>query len=152
MSRLKTFLLVAVSCILSSFVTAAVVLYLDVKPGTNTFSQSGDVVCIIDSDTEIEVETGNVPSAVFVNQNSNEIKELFEDETEISSVSAFSHTEETETVISPVESASGYYRLQGRDKYHVEGCRHLKGKQNVESVSQSDIYAQNLSPCKNCIK
>ena len=146
MSKLKTILLVLVSSVISSLITAVVVLYIDVKPKSNVFAEAGDVAFY-----GVEKEVSNEPvvvmtgKATFVSDNENvdetDAKDLSSDESQADTIE---HDENT--------SESEFYMLTGRDKYHKSDCYYIRDKDNVVSVTMSEITDKGFEPCKKCLK
>lgn len=142
------------SCVLTSLVTAAVVLYIDVKPGTNTFAEAGDVICRIDTE-DLNGAVITVPAAAVTEDESlpseidacDTVSSDFADDSDLK-ISENENNGINEIIISDAV----YYKLSGRDKYHVNGCQYIRGKDNVESVTDLQISEQNLVPCKKCIE
>ena len=156
MSKLKTFLLVIASSVISSLVTAAVVLYVDLKPETNVFAEAGDVAFYgaakETGDEPVVVMTGKA-SFVSDAENVDELNVaddntvLIEDETQAN------ETEDKSEISDDNSNAEvEYYMLSGRDKYHKSDCYYIRGKENVVSVTMSEITEHGFEPCKKCLK
>ncbi|MEM9365713.1 MAG: serine/threonine-protein kinase [Planctomycetota bacterium] len=43
-----------------------------------------------------------------------------------------------------------YYVVGRSEIYHVEGCRHLEGKENIRSLLERQLHSLGLRPCKVC--
>lgn len=145
MSKLNVFFLLLVSCTLTALITGAVVLYIDVKPSSNTFAEAGDYIYFLeqaerDDENMTALPTASVAKEMGVGHAIN----IDDDE----SLDNLTEKEDNLTEV----SVSEYYRISGRDKYHVRDCRYIKDKDNVEKVSETVISEQGLEACKVCVK
>lgn len=45
-----------------------------------------------------------------------------------------------------------YYITENGTKYHIEGCRFIKDKDNIRKLTEEEFQSGRYDPCKECIK